>query len=153
LFYDFAGRRALSDFIIKTNDMIKITITPPAIVPMLMAPVPLIGTGTTVLIGEVPICLQGDELPPSLRAPMPYTAPPFVTPGTGTLSIMLAPNNLTLQSQNGKKIILKGAMFQASFAVGSPAMQPTPGGPVPDPVMTKPGICEFITTNINTQAG
>jgi hypothetical protein len=144
---------AVGDFIIKTNDMIQITITPPAIVPMLMAPVPLIGTGTTVTIGNVPICLQGDELPPSLKAPMPYTSPPFVTPGTGTLTIMLAPNNLSTKSQNGKPMILKGATFQASFAVQSPAMQPTPAGPVPDPVMTKPGTCQFITTNINTQAG
>jgi hypothetical protein len=143
----------VGDFIIKTNDMIQITITPPAIVPMLMAPVPLIGTGTTVMVSNVPICLQGDELPPSLKAPMPYTSPPFVTPGMGTLSIMLAPLNLSKKTQNGKPIILKGATFQASFAVSSPAMQPTPAGPVPDPVMTKPGTCQFITTNINTQAG
>jgi hypothetical protein len=143
----------VGDFIIKTNDMIQITITPPAIVPMLVAPVPLIGTGTTVMVSNVPICLQGDELPPSLKAPMPYTSPPFVTPGMGTLSIMLAPLNLSKKTQNGKPIILKGATFQASFAVSSPAMQPTPAGPVPDPVMTKPGTCQFITTNINTQAG
>jgi hypothetical protein len=143
----------VGDFIIKTNDMIQITITPPAIVPMLSAPVPMIGTGTTVMTGSVPICLQGDELPPSLRAPMPYTSPPFVTPGTGTLTIMLAPSNLSKKTQNGKPIILKGATFQASFAVSSPAMQPTPTGPVPDPVMTKPGTCQFITTNINTQVG
>jgi hypothetical protein len=143
----------VGDFIIKTNDMIQITITPPAIVPMLMAPVPLLGTGTTVMVSNVPICLQGDELPPSLKAPMPYTSPPFVTPGMGTLSIMLAPLNLSKKTQNGKPIILKGATFQASFAVSSPAMQPTPAGPVPDPVMTKPGTCQFITTNINTQAG
>jgi hypothetical protein len=143
----------VGDFIIKTQDMIKITIPPPAIVPMLQAPVPLIGSGTTVMIGGVPVCLQGDELPESLMAPMPYTAPPFVTPGMGKLTIMLAPNNLSKQTENGKPIILKGAMFQASFAVQSPAMQPTPAGPVPDPVLTKPGTCEFITTNINTQAG
>jgi hypothetical protein len=142
----------VGDFVIKTNDMIQITITPPAVVPMLMAPVPLIGTGTTVMIGNVPICLMGDELPPSLKAPMPYTSPPFVTPGMGTLTIILAPNNLSKKTVNGKAMILKGATFQASFAVSSPAMQPTPAGPVPDPVMTKPGTCQFITTNINTQA-
>jgi hypothetical protein len=143
----------MDDFIIKTNDMIKITIPPPAIVPMLQAPVPLIGTGTKVLVSNVPICLQGDELPPSLKAPMPYTAPPFVTPGMGTLTIMLLPTNLSKQTQNGKPIILKGSTFQCSFAVQSPAMQPTPAGPVPDPLMTKPGTCTFITTNINVKAG
>jgi Contractile injection system spike tip protein len=143
----------MDDFIIKTNDMIKITIPPPAIVPMLQAPVPLIGTGTKVLVSNVPICLQGDELPPTLKAPMPYTAPPFVTPGMGTLTIMLMPTNLSKQTQNGKPIILKGSTFQCSFAVSAPAMQPTPAGPVPDPVMTKPGTCTFITTNINVKAG
>jgi hypothetical protein len=142
----------VGDFLIRTNDMIQITITPPAIVPMLQAPVPLIGTGTTVMIGGQPACLQGDEMPPSLRVPMPYTAPPFVTPGMGTLTIMLAPNNLTTKTVQGKPMLLKGATFQASFAVSAPAMQPTPTGPVPDPVMTKPGTCQFITTNINVQA-
>lgn len=142
----------MGDFLIRTNDMIQITITPPAIVPMLQAPVPLIGTGTTVMIGGQPACLQGDEMPPSLRVPMPYTAPPFVTPGMGTLTIMLAPNNLTQKTVQGKPMLLKGATFQASFAVSAPAMQPTPTGPVPDPVMSKPGTCQFITTNVNTQA-
>jgi hypothetical protein len=143
----------VGDFIIKTGDMIQITITPPAVVPQLVAPIPLVGTGTTVQVGGVPICLQGDELPPALQAPMPYMSPPFVTPGMGTLSIILAPNNLSMKTVQGKAILLKGATFQASFAVQSPAMQPTPGGPVPDPVMTKPGTCQFITTNINVQAG
>lgn len=143
----------MGDFVIRTNDMIKITITPPAIVPMLQAPVPLLGTSTSVMAGGALICLQGDELPLSLRAPMPYTAPPFVTPGLGTLTVILTPANLSKKTQNGKPIILKGATFQASFAVSAPAMQPTPGGPVPDPVLTKPGTCTFITTNMNVQAG
>jgi Contractile injection system spike tip protein len=143
----------VGDFVIKTNDMIQITITPPALVPQLTAPVPLLGTGTTVTIGGVPICLMGDELPPALKAPMPYTSPPFVTPGMGTLTIILAPNNLSKKTVQGKAMLLKGATFQASFAVSAPAMQPTPAGPVPDPVMTKPGTCQFITTNINVQAG
>jgi hypothetical protein len=142
----------VGDFLIKTNDMIQITVTPPAIVPQLTAPIPLIGTGTTVMVGGQPVCLQGDEMPPSLMAPMPYTSPPFVTPGMGTLTIMLAPNNLTMKTVQGKPMLLKGATFQATFNVSAPAMQPTPGGPVPDPVMSKPCTCQFITTNINTQA-
>ena len=106
-----------ADFIIKTGDQIKITIPPPAIVPMLQAPVPLIGHGTQVLESNQPICLQGDELPATLKSPMPYTAPPFVTPGMGTLQIILLPTNLTMLTQNGKPIILKGATFQAIFNV------------------------------------
>jgi Contractile injection system spike tip protein len=143
----------VGDFIIKTNDMIQITVPPPAVVPMLAAPVPLIGTGTTVTIGGVPICLQGDECPPSLKAPMPYTAPPFVTPGMGTIQIMLMPNNLTMKTVQGKPVILKGSSFQAMFNVSAPAMQPTPGGPVPDPLLVKNCTCQFVTTNVNTQAG
>jgi hypothetical protein len=97
----------VGDFIIKSQDMIRITITPP----------------------------------------------PVLTPGTGTLSITLAPNDLSKKAQNGKPVILKGMTLQASFAVPSPAVQPTPAGPLPDPVMTKPGTCEFITTDISVQAG
>lgn len=141
------------DFIIVTGDMIQVTITPPAIVPMLMAPVPLVGTGQTVLVGGKPICLEGDELPPSLKAPMPYTAPPYVTPGTGKLEITLLPTNKTIQTENGKKILIKGATFTAKFNVQTPAQMPTPAGPVPDPVAVKPGTAQFITTNVQIKAG
>ncbi|MCW2596108.1 MAG: hypothetical protein JWR06_439 [Jatrophihabitans sp.] len=143
----------MGDFIIKTNDMIQITVPPPALVPMITAPVPLIGTGTTVMIGGVPVCLMGDEMPPSLMAPMPYTAPPFVTPGMGTLTIILKPDNLSKKTMQGKSMLLKGTTFDAMFNVSAPAMQPTPAGPVPDPLMVKKCTCMFITTNVNTQSG
>jgi len=143
----------MSDFIIKTGDMLQVTVPPPAIVPQLMAPVPLIGTGMTVLINNQPVCLQGDELPPMLRAPLPYTAPPFVTPGMGTLSIILLPTNLTMRSMySNKPALLKGGPFQAIFSVTVPAMQPTPVGPVPDPVVVKPCQAQFITTTVNAMA-
>jgi hypothetical protein len=142
----------MGDFVMRTNDMIQITITPPALVPMLQAPIPLIGTGTTVMLGGQPVCLVGDEMPPSIKAPMPYTAPPFVTPGMGTVMVILAPTNMSQKTLQGKPMLLKGATFQATFTVSAPAMQPTPAGPVPDPLMTKPGTCTFITTNINVQA-
>jgi hypothetical protein len=142
-----------SDFIIKTGDMVKITIPPPVIVPAIQAPVPLKGTSTDVQVNNQFVCLQGDELPMSLRGPLPYTAPPFVTPGTGTLKLTLLPANTTLQSSNGKKILIKGPTFTATFTVQSPAMQPTPGGPVPDPVAVKPGTAQFITTNATVYAG
>jgi hypothetical protein len=144
---------AVADFIIKSNDMLQVTIPPPAIVPLLMAPVPLIGTGMTAMINNQPVCLQGDELPPTLRVPLVYTAPPFVTPGMGTLTLMLMPNNMTIRSAfSGKPALLKGATFQAIFNVTVPAMQPTPVGPIPDPLMVKPGTAQFITTTVNAQA-
>jgi hypothetical protein len=71
----------------------------------------------------------------------------------GTLTVMLLPTNLSQKTVQGKPIILKGATFNATFNVSAPAMQPTPGGPVPDPVMSKPLTVQFITTNTNTQAG
>ncbi len=147
-----------SDFIIKTGDMIQITMTPPCIVPPIAAPVPLVGSEKTVLVGNMPICVFGDELPKAISSPLPYTSAPFgITgpPGMGTLKIILAPNNLTKQTVAGNKpIIVKGVTFQAIFTVTVPAQNITPAGvTVPDPVPTKPGTCQFITTNVNTFAG
>src|SRR3954468_20565816 len=107
----------MGDFLLRTNDLIQFTCAP-AIVPMLAAPIPLIGTGTTCMIGGQPACLMGDELPPSIAGPMPYTQPPFITPGMGKiLKIMLTPQNLTKQTQQGKQMLLKGAQFTATFQV------------------------------------
>ena len=142
-----------ADYVIKTGDMIRITIFPPAVVPMLMAPVPLMGTSTKMTVMKMPVCLEGDELPPMLKAPMPYTSPPFVTPGMGTVSVTLLPLNKTMTTKNGKPILIKGPPFPAEFTVSAPAMQPTPTGPVSDPVAKKPGMAEFITTNVTVKAG
>ena len=109
--------------------------------------------GIAWMVNMMAICLEGDELPPILRSPQPYTAPPFVTPGTGLVSVRITPTNKTLQTKNGKAILIKGTPFTAEFQVVVPAMQPTPGGPVPDPVAKKPGIAEFITTNVTVKAG
>jgi hypothetical protein len=133
--------------------MIRITIFPPAVVPSLMAPVPLMGTSADMTVMKMPVCLEGDELPPMLKAPMPYTSPPFVTPGVGMVSVTLLPLNKTMLTKNGKAILIKGTPFPAEFTVSAPAMQPTPVGPVPDPVAKKPGMAEFITTNVMVKAG
>lgn len=105
------------------------------------------------MVNSMPICLEGDELPPMLKAPLPYTAPPFITPGVGTVSVTLTPMNKTLRTENGKAILIKGTPFMTEFQVSSPAMQPTQVGPVPDPVMKKPGTALFITTNFSVPAG
>jgi hypothetical protein len=144
----------VADFVLKTGDMLQVTVPPPAVVPMLVAPVPLIGTGAPNLVNSMTICVQGDELPPVLRVPLPYVSPPFVTPGMGTLTLILTPANLTLRtSVGGKPALIKGTPFTAIFNVTVPAMQPTPVGPVPDPLVSKPGTAQFITTNINVRAG
>jgi hypothetical protein len=71
----------------------------------------------------------------------------------GTLKVILLPTNMTAFSTNQKPILIKGATFQAIFNVTAPAMQPTPAGPVPDPVLVKPGTAQFITTNVAVKAG
>jgi len=144
----------LADIVIRTGDLLQVTIPAPTIVPQLEAPAPLTGTSTDVIVVGTPVCLQGDELPPELRGPLVYTAPPFTIPGTGTLALTLLPPNLTRQTTNsGKPLLLKGGTFQAMFTVNSPATQPTPGGPVPDPVVEKPGTAQFISTNEIVKAG
>ncbi|MEM9488989.1 MAG: hypothetical protein AAGC55_07590 [Myxococcota bacterium] len=142
-----------TDFIIKQGDMIRVTIFPPTIVPTLMAPVPLTGSSSDMTISGMAVCLEGDELPPSLQAPMTYMSPPYVIPGTGTLSLTLGATNTTMKTKNGDPILIKGAPFTAEFEVVAPAMQPTPTGPVPDPASKKSGIAEFITTNVRAKAG
>ena len=137
-----------------TGDMLQITMTPPAVVPTAIAPLPLVGKGPTFLGTSKPVCLLGDETPPPLLAPQPYMAPPFVIPGTGTFKIILLPNNLTMMSMFcGKPALLKGAVFQAMFQVMSPAQMPAPPAPpIPDPVPVKMGMCQFITTNLMIMA-
>jgi hypothetical protein len=142
----------MGDFIVKTGDQIQINVPPPAIVPQLLAPVPLTGSSNNVLVAGLAACLQGDELPSAIQGPLTYTSPPYVTPGTGTIQIILSPGNLTATTPNGKPILLKGQTFQAIFNVQSPAMMPTPGGPQPDPLMVKTGTAQFITTNTDVMA-
>jgi hypothetical protein len=142
-----------ADYVIKTGDFIKINIFPPALVPMLMPPAVLVGSSKDMNVMGMPVCLEGDEIPFILKAPMPYTSPPFVTPGVGTVSVTLLPLNKTMTTKNGKAILIKGGPFPAEFTVSAPAMQPTPVGPVPDPVAKKPGMAEFITTNVMVKAG
>ncbi|MFJ9558593.1 hypothetical protein ACIRQQ_00935 [Streptomyces fuscichromogenes] len=144
----------MADFVIRTGDLLEVTIPAPAVVPVLEAPLPLTGSSTNVTVGGMPVCLQGDELPMVLRVPLVYTAPPFTVPGTGTLTLTLLPANLTRRTTNGgKPLLVGGGTFTALFTVETPATQPTPAGPVPDTVPTKPGTARFITTNASVTAG
>lgn len=137
----------MGDFVIRSTDLVQITIDPPAIVPALEAPVPLEGTGAPVSAVGLTICLFGDELPESLMEPLEYTAPPFTEPGMGTLKLTLLPDNLTELTRKGKQLLIKGGEFIALFTVTEPAMQITAAGPIPDVELEKPGTAQFITTN------
>jgi hypothetical protein len=139
------------DYIILDTDEIQITIDPPTIVPALMAPVPLQASGFST-VNNMKVCVVGDELPPTLQAPLAYTSGAFSTPGMGTVSVTLAQANKTQSAKDQDKVmILKGQTFQAKFTVSSPAIQPGPS-PVPDPVATKTGTAQFITKNTIAQA-
>lgn len=139
------------DYIILNNDMLQITLDPPAICPTLMAPVPLIASGLST-VNDMAVCLEGDELPPSLQAPMPYTSGAFTIPGMGTVSVTLQSANKTqVATDSGKAVLLKGQTFQAKFSVTVPAIQPGPAA-TPDPIATKSGTAQFITTNTLAQA-
>jgi len=85
--------------------------------------------------------------------PLPYISPPFVTPGMGTLTLIITPANTALRTLSGKPLLIKGTPFQAIFTVTMPAMQPTPAGPVPDPLVVKPGTAQFIPTTPTVMAG
>jgi len=88
-----------------------------------------------------------------LMAPLPYTEPPFVTPGTITVSVTLPLMNKTILTENGKAIFIKGTSFMAEFQVIAPAMQPTPVSTGPDPATKKLGMAEFVTTNVMVKEG
>lgn len=141
-----------ADYVMTTGDLIQVTMTPPAVVPQLLAPVPLIGTSTSATVLGKPVCLMGDELPPAISGPMPYMYGPFTVPGMGTLKVMLTPANFTLATQNGKPVLIKGATFPVLFQVSVPAQLPPPVS-TPDPMVLKPGTGQFITTNLVVKAG
>jgi hypothetical protein len=143
----------MDDYVIRTGDQLKVTLAPPTTVPAIATPVPLKGSSSDVVACGAPVCLRGDELPLVLRIPLAYTAAPYTNPGTGKLTVTLLPANTTELTRNGKPILIKGTKFTATFTVTTPATQSTPGGPVPDPVLTKPGTAEFITTNATVEAG
>jgi hypothetical protein len=136
----------MADFLIRTGDLLQIDIPPPAIIPELLAPVPLTGSSVDVLIDGLPVCLLGDELPLELLSPLAYTAPPFVTPGTGLVTVELLADNLTILTTDHDPMLIKGGPFLAIFTVIEPAMSDAVV-PVPDPLLVKPGTAEFLTTN------
>jgi Contractile injection system spike tip protein len=147
----------MADSIIITGDLLRVAMPlMGATVFPVAAPVPLIGSGARVNGLMRPVCVQGDELPAFLKGvPLPYVAPPYVIPGTGTLQILLMPTNLAKRTMNaGKPLLLKGGQFQAKFQVASPAMFQPPGPvpPQPDPISVKIGPAQFITSNMTVRA-
>jgi hypothetical protein len=135
------------DVMIVDGDFIQITINPPTVVPVLIPPVALVANGFTT-VSDKKVCIEGDELPPSLKSPLVYMSPPYVIPGTGKISVTLNSDNKTsVATDNDKKMLLKGSTFQAKFDVQSPAQQPSPSGPIPDSTPSYSGTAQFISAN------
>ena len=104
-------------------------------------------------VANSPVCVDGDER----RVQVPgctYVAPPYVVPGVGTLKISaLAGNQKTRSTRTkGSALLLRGAMFTAAFEVQSPAQQPTPVGPVPDPTPQYSGQGSFVSRNTTVRS-
>ncbi|KAF3886728.1 MULTISPECIES: hypothetical protein [Nostocales] len=110
----------------------------------------LSGTGRATVQGRT-ICVEGDEKRVIVPG-CPYTSPPFVTPGAGTLSIQsLNPNQkATRVKSGGKAVLLKGSTFNARFQVMVPAIQPSLP-PISDPVPVYTGTGTFFTTNMRVK--
>ena len=133
--------------VIIDGDMIQISINAPCIVPQLASPVPLVASGFSKVTDKV-VCVEGDELPPSIKSPLVYMSGGYTIPGTGTVKVTLNDDNKTsVAKDKDKKMLLKGSTFQAEFDVQSPAQMPTPAGPQPDPMSKYTGTAKFITTD------
>jgi len=104
----------------------------------------------TATAAAAKLCVAGDEA--SVSVPGCSYAMGSFAGGIGTLTIQaLAPDQLAAKTQNGKKLILKGAQFVARFAVTKPAEMPaTP--PVLDPTPLYVGQGSFLTANATVTA-
>ncbi|QIS23528.1 hypothetical protein [Nocardia terpenica] len=142
----------MGDFVIRTGDTLAVTI-PDAVIPATASPVPLAGSSKKMTVEQMPVCLEGDELPESLQISLVYTTSTHTIPGSGNLTLTLTAANKTAKTKcEGKAILIKGGDFTAKFDVTTPAQQPG-SPPTPDPQQVKNGTAKFVTTNRKTTAG
>ena len=108
-------------------------------------------TGNTTLKGKK-VCIEGDEKSVEV-AGCTYLAPPFVIPGTGTLTIKkLLPTQVAQKAtSNNKALILKGQMFVAEFKVDAKAKMPPPAN-TEDPMPMYTGQGQFMPANNKVKA-
>lgn len=122
---------------------------------IVLTPIPttISGSAVNTAISGKPVCLEGDERSVASSG-CAYIAPPYTTPGVGTLKIMkLGPDQLSSSSGcEGKKTIVKGTMFQAVLEVQTPAT--IPGVGVPDPLPKHVGgTGQFIPNQFQCGSG
>ncbi len=144
-------------FALYTGCLIQIMPIPPLVLPSLVAPQSLTGMATKTQVGSVPACLQGDELPLTVKLPctVPYMFGPFVG-GMGHIELMgpkLPPDFYTKATSSNKQMLRVGAggsgMCQLMFCVDVPAMNPMG---VPDPMLKKPINAKYLPPPLMVQA-
>ena len=144
----------MSDFVLIDGDL---AMFQPKFGPanVVVKPGRLSASGPLTFAGKA-VCVSGDEGSVSVPG-CPYSAPPFVIPGTGTLEISaLGEDQLAgTSAAGGTKLMVKGGSFTAMFSVESPAMQPqpSPAPPTPDPTPKYSGTGSFVTVNAKMKAG
>ncbi len=135
----------MSDYLLIDGDIVLFM---PNFGAALVVPQPgnLKGSGPATLNGKK-ICVDGDEKEVSVPGCV-YTTPQYSIPGTGTLKIdaLAGDQKATKSKTGGKAVLLKGSQFTANFEVQSPAQQPTPAGPVPDPTLQYGGGTGMFNT-------
>jgi len=114
---------------------------------VVVQPGTLRGTGPATLGGKK-LCVAGDEGSVSVPG-CAYLTPSHPIPGAGTLEISALAGDQTAAkpATGGAPTLLVGSSFTAAFVVQSPATQPTPSGPVPDPTPRYSGSGTFVTAN------
>jgi hypothetical protein len=134
----------MSDFVIVTGDTVMVTFAAITIAAA-ASPQPLTGTSKDLSVGGLPVCVEGDELPMSLKVPLSYVTPQFPISGTGSLKLfpVKGMNTTTVLTDGGKALLLKGAVFQAVFTITSPASSPKG----PDSTDPRTGTASFTTAN------
>lgn len=110
------------------------------------------GSGPATIAGRK-ACVDGDETSVSVPGCM-YVAPPYVIPGTGTITIDRLGGDQIAGSveAGGAKLILRGSQFTAKFSVSSPAQQPQASGPIPDASPSYMGNGMFAPSNMTVKA-
>jgi hypothetical protein len=131
----------MSDFVIIEGDTLAVDFGETSI-PSTKPPQRLSGSSPDFFVKGSRVCRPGDEIPPSLRGPLPYTEKPFTTSGLGLLAV--SPKTTAVLKNGAVPLLLKGTTFGATFKVIDAAK--TPDG-VPDLNLTKQGTASFSTSN------
>jgi hypothetical protein len=101
-------------------------------------------------LGGKKLCVVGDEKDVQI-ADCVYMTPQYCIPGKGTVKIKALGSDQQAQKTQtaGKKVILKGSMFDAELEVTQPAKEPPkgPAAPVPDATPKYSGKGMFVTNN------